>query len=95
MANRRWAVAGTAASGSDSGTLEVGLTVGQVRVSVRPTSAATVYSTNVPIADIAAGSWEAWDKGAVTADSSDVVFGATAIKIAAAGGDCPYNLTGF
>lgn len=95
MTTNRWNVAGTALSGATSGTIPIKESVREVRVSVRPASSATVHSTNVPVASIVSGSWEEWGRGAVTVDSSDVVFGATAIKITATGDDCDYNLTGF
>lgn len=93
---RRWTKTGTVASGADSGIIPVHDLVREVRVSLDPGASATVYSTNVPMEDIVAGSWEEWDKGPVTGQASDVVFGATAIKVAATGGaSCKYYLTGF
>ncbi len=95
MAATRWTTAGSVAGGASSGTLPVQRNVREVRVDVRPGTSCTVYSANGPIADIAAGSWQAWPKGAVSADDSAVIFGATAIKIDAVTSACPYNLTGF
>jgi hypothetical protein len=95
MTSNRWSTAGTVLSGANSGTIPIRESVKEVRVSVRPGTSATVHSTNVPVADIAVGSWEEWGRGTITADASDVVFGATALKITATSGDCNYNLTGF
>lgn len=95
MSRKRWAAAGTVASGETSGTLPIDEYVNNVRVSVRPADTVTVHSTNVPVGDIVAGSWEEWEAGAVTVDTSDVVFGATAILITATDDDCDYNLTGW